>query len=193
MGMSAKGCEPDAGASATCRELGLDVHQGEVFDAPFDNESFDVITLNHVIEHVRQPLQLLVKLYDLLAPGGVLWLALPNPGAIGASIFGKGWNGLSPPFHLLIPSQRILLKWLCNTGFLNARLVRRGAQSSGMWRDSQALASREGVAPPRLVTVIARRVGDVLSTFSSAWAEETIAMAQKPGGDVMRVVSRIGE
>ena len=45
---------------------------------PFRPYAFDVILLGEVIEHVAYPEQLLRKLTELLAPGGVLVLTTPN-------------------------------------------------------------------------------------------------------------------
>lgn len=180
MGMRAHGCEPDSAAVATCRALGLDVTQGEVFDAGYDAGSFDLITLNHVIEHVTDQPRLLAKLHALLVPGGMLWLALPNPDALGVRVFAKGWKGLHPPFHLAIPSQVVLRQNLHTCGFLRIHMLRRGAQSPGMWRESTELAQRERTVPPKIWLTVMRRFADVLATLSPRWSEETIAVAWKP-------------
>lgn len=179
IGVRAFGCEPDSAAADACRTQGLDVTTGDVFAANFAESSFDYITLNHVIEHVGDHHKLLRELYRLLVPGGALWLALPNPAALGIAVFGNGWKGFHPPFHLAIPSQAELLRWLADAGFVRGRLLRRGAQSPGMWHESANLASREGTAPSRWFDVVMRLSGDLLSTLTPRWGEETIALAWK--------------
>lgn len=181
MGIHVFGCEPDASAAATCRSNGLEVVTGEVWAAGYPDKSFDYITLNHVIEHVVDAPRLLEKLHDLLKPSGVLWLALPNPHALGARLFGRGWKGLHPPFHLLIPSQRILHSWLTQSRFADIHFVRRGLQSPGLWRDSVSIARRERVAPSTVWSACVRRLGDLLSSVSPRWGEETIVMAHRTG------------
>lgn len=180
MGIQVQGCEPDPDAAMACRQSGLDVVQGDVWDAGLPDGAFDFITLNHVIEHVEDAPRLLDKLCVLLKPGGVLWLALPNPSALGVRLFGRGWKGFHPPFHLLIPSQMFLRCWLCRAGFVAVRSVRRGVQSPGLWRDSIRIARREGVAGSSMWITVARRVGDLLSSVTSRWGEETIVVAQRP-------------
>lgn len=180
MGIEVRGCEPDPAAAATCRKTGLNVVAGDVWTAAYADGSFAYITLNHVIEHVTDPPRLLGKLFALLEPGGTLWLALPNPGALGVMLFRQGWKGLHPPFHLLIPSQRILRKWLQHVGFTDVRFVRRGMQSPGLWRESVRIAEREGTAHSRAWMTTVRRVGDLLSTLTPLWGEETIVMAHRP-------------
>ena len=44
----------------------------------FQNTSFDVITLTHVLEHVPYPSQTLKKCYHLLKSGGLLFISVPN-------------------------------------------------------------------------------------------------------------------
>jgi len=180
IGMRAFGCEPDPAAADACRAQGLDVTTGDLFVADFAESSFDYITLNHVVEHVLDHDKLLKELYRLLVPGGALWLALPNPAALGVAVFGKGWKGFHPPFHLMIPSQTELLRWLADAGFARGRVLRRGAQSPGMWRESAHIANREGTAPSRSLEAVARLAGDLLSTLTPRWSEETVVLAWKP-------------
>ncbi|MCJ7577158.1 MAG: class I SAM-dependent methyltransferase [candidate division Zixibacteria bacterium] len=44
----------------------------------FQSNSFDVITLTHVLEHVPHPSETLKKCYDLLKRGGFLFISVPN-------------------------------------------------------------------------------------------------------------------
>ncbi len=57
---------------------GLDIHLTEIENANFEENSFDVITIWHVIEHVKNPLELLKKVYNLSKPGAVVFVATPN-------------------------------------------------------------------------------------------------------------------
>ncbi|GBF50198.1 methylase/methyltransferase [Leptospira ryugenii] len=54
------------------------VHAGLVQNSGLGKETFDVITLWDVIEHIPKPHDLLKYLYTLLKPGGVLFLQTPN-------------------------------------------------------------------------------------------------------------------
>ena len=181
MGLQALGCEPDPNAVATCRAQGLNVVEGDIFNAELDNKWFDMVTLNHVLEHAYDPAALLSRVHDLLVPGGQIWIGLPNPDALGLKLFGKGWKGLHPPFHLIIPSQKKLRKWTQDAGFKQVRLLRRGAQSTGLWRYSIEIAMREGTAGTALSRSVIRLLGDAMATISPRWGEETILMANKSG------------
>ena len=58
--------------------LGMPIFCGELTDSPYHNKSFDVITMWHVLEHVMDPASYLRKAYNLLKPGGLLVVAVPN-------------------------------------------------------------------------------------------------------------------
>jgi 2-polyprenyl-3-methyl-5-hydroxy-6-metoxy-1,4-benzoquinol methylase len=131
---------------------------------------------------VSDPQALLQRAHALLRPGGVLWVAIPNPGSLGLRIFGTAWRGLHVPFHLCIPSQSQLRKWVESATFISIKTLRRGAHGRNPRLDSMAIADREKIAtPPGFVTALFFILSDFLATFSPRWAEETVIVARKPG------------
>lgn len=62
-------------------------------------DSYDVIILNHTLEHLNNPEQILYKIYNLLAKNGILYIDVPNFGGISARILGKRWPYLLPNEH----------------------------------------------------------------------------------------------
>ncbi|MEW6593508.1 MAG: class I SAM-dependent methyltransferase [Thermodesulfobacteriota bacterium] len=72
------GVEPCIEAATAARDAGLEVHHGVLEEIPFAVDSFDVITLFEVVEHVREPLSLLCACHRLLRPGGVVFLKTAN-------------------------------------------------------------------------------------------------------------------
>lgn len=104
-----QGTEIDVAAADIAKQVhDLPVFVGELRDASFENESFDVITLNHVIEHVYDPIELLKECSRLLRPDGKLILATPNTQSLGHAIFRRWWRGLEPPRHLILFSTQAL-------------------------------------------------------------------------------------
>ncbi|MBI9074127.1 MAG: class I SAM-dependent methyltransferase [Desulfatibacillum sp.] len=59
-------------------ELGLDVRPQLLDEAGFPPESFDVVTLWGVIEHLKRPVETLRQITEVLKPGGVLLTFCPN-------------------------------------------------------------------------------------------------------------------
>lgn len=79
LGHDVKGIEPNKGyAEYSIREYGLNVQVGFVQDVMLHEESFDLITIWHVLEHTENPCAVLTKLHTLLKPQGVLVIEVPN-------------------------------------------------------------------------------------------------------------------
>jgi SAM-dependent methyltransferase len=57
---------------------GIGVHSGEISDADFPQERFDLITSFQVFEHLLDPRAVLVELARHLAPSGLLLVEVPN-------------------------------------------------------------------------------------------------------------------
>lgn len=53
----------------------------DINDYPTDDDSFDVIFFNHVLEHIPDDTAALREVYRILRPGGLLVLGVPNEGA----------------------------------------------------------------------------------------------------------------
>ena len=116
-GWEVEGVEPDREAAQVARARGLSVHVGTVDAVRDQYESFDGITLSHVVEHVYDPVALLRECYKLLKPGGWIWVDTPNIDSLGNMHYGKNWRGLEPPRHLVIFNRSSLLRSLARAGF----------------------------------------------------------------------------
>lgn len=60
----------------------VDIEQADLEELPFPDNSFDVIVLQDVIEHVAAPSEVLNELARVLTPGGLLYLSTPNRQAV---------------------------------------------------------------------------------------------------------------
>lgn len=180
MGWSASGCDPDPKVVEMCIAGGLDVRLGGG-DAFADAlGSFDVVTLNQVIEHVIDPQALLRQCQALLRPGGMVWIGFPNPRSIGFMQFGAAWAGLHPPYHLCLPTQAVLGRWLVSAGFERVHFERRGMHARADWQKSVAIARQLGLVIPRPWSRwLSRCFSDFVSTLTPRWSEETVAVAWK--------------
>ena len=78
-GHRSQGVEPNrAYADFSVREYGVDIFAGMHQDIQYDKESFDCITLFHVLEHLESPVDALSQLSEYLRPGGILVIEVPN-------------------------------------------------------------------------------------------------------------------
>ena len=54
------------------------VHNLETFPYPFDNDDFELIELNHLLEHLSEPFKVMSELHRLLKPEGLLVIRVPH-------------------------------------------------------------------------------------------------------------------
>jgi SAM-dependent methyltransferase len=120
-GCHAQGVEADANAARVAARHGLDIRIG-LFDArDFAPQSFDVVTLDQVIEHVRDPAELLRGIHGVLADGGSLILTTPNAAGWGAWLFGRRWIHWHAPYHLHFFSAASLRRLATAAGYSTER------------------------------------------------------------------------
>jgi SAM-dependent methyltransferase len=96
-GWETQGVEPSAFASSYARErLGLEVKTADLFDAELPERHFQAVFLGDVIEHLPDPGDALDRITPLLAPDGVVALALPDAGSRVARLMGPRWWSIIP-------------------------------------------------------------------------------------------------
>ncbi len=120
LGWNAEGVDVDAQAVDTARRKGLSVRLGRLAEQRYPDESFDLVLMNHVIEHVHDPLGTLREIRRLLRVGGTLAVTTPNAGSWGHRHFGPNWLGLHPPQHLQIFTGNGLATLARRAGFVQS-------------------------------------------------------------------------
>lgn len=108
LGWQTQGVEFNASAVEVCKLSGLTVHHGDLFSAHFDSNSFDVINVSHVIEHVPNPVAFFTELARVLKQNGTLVIKTPNSLALGRKLFNTNWYANDVPRHLYLFSHKNL-------------------------------------------------------------------------------------
>ena len=95
------GVEPTAEAAELARRSTCArVFTGVLEEAGYPSGYFGLVILNQVLEHVPSPTATLREIHRVLAPGGRLYLTVPNFGSLEAKLCGRHWAGLRLPEHL---------------------------------------------------------------------------------------------
>lgn len=115
-GFAVTGLEPSPVRGRIARErYGLRIISAYLEHVEIDT-LFSVIILRHVIEHFENPFALVKKAWDLLAPGGLMVIIVPNIDCIGRYVFDTDWTWVLP--------------WHCI--FFNPGSIKSFLQRSGM-------------------------------------------------------------
>lgn len=100
LGAMAFGIEADPNVKPIAVALGLTIHFGSLQDRPFPEQSFDLIVMNQVIEHLPDPDLALLTLRERLTQNGRMVLVFPNTGSLWRRLSGSRWINWHIPYHL---------------------------------------------------------------------------------------------
>ena len=99
-GWNATGIDLNPSAIEFGRSRGLDLRTVPLEDAGFARASFDAISLFDVLEHLLAPARTLRACIDLLAPGGILFIYVPNYDSASRLLMGSAAHFIWPTHHL---------------------------------------------------------------------------------------------
>lgn len=107
-GCDAHGTDTDPVLARIAAVHGLRVHIGNFAAAEWPDSSFDIITMDQVIEHMSDPIATLRGTARLLRPGGSLVISTPNAASFLRRLLGRRWVQWHAPYHLHLFSPRSL-------------------------------------------------------------------------------------
>jgi SAM-dependent methyltransferase len=169
-------------ARQAAKSFGLPTLVGTLPHPDVAPNSFDVITMGAVFEHVHWPHDVIAGAREALAPGGLLAIAVPNLASWGFAYFGADWDSLDLPRHLLHFTPTTLRRLVEMHGFQvrEIRMLGRG----GSLRLSFAKA-RAGGRPARHWLELLGRWRFVVSALNrwtvwNARAESFLLIATRP-------------
>jgi 2-polyprenyl-3-methyl-5-hydroxy-6-metoxy-1,4-benzoquinol methylase len=117
-GVNTYGVDFNVTALELARNNGHTVYAGSFETVDLPSKFFDLVTATHVIEHVEDPRQFLIKVHSVLRSDGILWLETPNIGSIDAKWFrSKHWGGYHFPRHWFFFSRDTLTSLAASAGF----------------------------------------------------------------------------
>jgi ubiquinone/menaquinone biosynthesis C-methylase UbiE len=101
------------------KEIDKDIHfsRGDIYNMPYEEESFDLVILWYVLEHLANPLMALLESRRVLKKGGQLLVAVPNIASWQAKWFGRNWFHLDVPRHTVQFSETTLAQLIEKAGF----------------------------------------------------------------------------
>lgn len=188
-GWEVTGVEPDEESVRAGRSRhGLEIHHGVLEDVGLPDNTFDVITMQHVIEHLPNPGRTLRCVHRLLRPGGRLVIATPNVHSLARRLFSSHWVSWDPPRHLFVFSRQALRHVVTDAGFCVRQVWTPTRTARWVWQVSRRIR-RDGnctdAARPQS-NRISRWGGRLLRVVENMLApicgvgEELVMVAAKP-------------
>lgn len=188
--MAAEGVEPETAMVRYAREQGASVREGYFPEALAEDERFDVIAFNDVLEHIPDVEETVRACALSLQPGGVLSINVPT--ATGLAYRTATWLarlGISGPYrrlwqvglpspHLHYFTPRALTTLLERHGFeVSSVVTLPSIRRDGLWARIHAATA------PSLSSVVA---------FATLWLATPI-LASPRHSDIMLVLARRGD
>lgn len=137
VGWETFGVEPSPDAAHHARStLHLKVYEGYLSDFQSGHQ-YDVVSLWYVLEHVPNPQEILRKAHQLLKPGGLLIVRIPNQTAaidVWLARFGlKQYYLMNPPRHLFDYSPKTIAALMEKAGFFGIEVQNGIPRKTGTW------------------------------------------------------------
>ncbi len=146
-GFDCSGLELSSYAADFVRKMGIPVETKAIEEANFPENTWDVIVMREVIEHLPHPMEALKTIHRWLKPGGVLFMATGNYDCPERKLRGSDWFYFMPEGHLYYFSNRTMTKYLKKVGFRTVNVTNQGDMLMEMLRKYGILEA--GSAKPR--------------------------------------------
>lgn len=117
-GYTAAGVEVAQQPRRYAQEIGLNVF--ERLDDVTD--TYDIVSLWHVLEHIPTPLEFLTKIHDRMSPDGVLRIRVPDAGSLPSRLLSSSWIWFQPHHHVVHYTTSVLHRVVTAAGFDIVRL-----------------------------------------------------------------------
>jgi len=114
---NAFGTEVSKPAVDQAKSLGFEVFHGELIEAEYPDNYFDVVAASEILEHLHEPQVLLDEVARILRPGGLFWGTTPFAEGLSYRLMGTEWSVVSPPEHIQLFSSKGMYEMLSKSGF----------------------------------------------------------------------------
>ena len=184
MGWTVKGIEVNESACDHARQAGLEVFCGTLTQARFPDNTFDIVRLRHVLEHLADPDRTLAEIKRILKPGGRVVIITPNIRSFNFSFFRQYWYHLDIPRHLCLFNEASLKQSAFRLGFKIHR-IKYDSGTKGLRESIQRWATNH---QNPLSLLLQSLNFPRISLFKHLFAPLTLCLDTLRWGDTIRIV-----
>jgi SAM-dependent methyltransferase len=151
----------------------VDLNDGEL---PFDDQSFDIITMTHVIEHLYHPCRIGKEIHRVLKPSGGFYVEAPNWTSILVPSFGfcrdqsNPFNFYDDPTHIKPWSKHGLYEYIREQCLLRVEAVGT--------RRNWARVPVDALKLP--LALIRRQRAELINSFNNIYGWSIFGIGLKP-------------
>jgi len=116
-GCEVQGVEADENIRRVAEHYGFNVKVGLFDGNNYPEEYFDYVTMDQVLEHVKDPVPVMHDVARVIKSEGVLVLSFPNASGWGQRIFGRRWINWHVPYHMQFYSRQSIAMLAAEAGF----------------------------------------------------------------------------
>jgi SAM-dependent methyltransferase len=157
--------EPSIDMAKICRDKGL-----PVLETTLENvdpmERFDLMTAFELFEHLHDPLPFIEKVYNLLNPGGYLFITTLNALGFDIQILWERAKSVFPPQHLNFFNPHSMATLLVRKGFAIVEITTPGQLD---WDILEGVYNHEGLDPGRFFKTVSRYASEVAKRDLQHW------------------------
>jgi SAM-dependent methyltransferase len=166
-GWSARGVEMTDDFIRVARSHGVEIEQSPIEQCKSLDETYDVVMLAAILEHLYDPMETLNRIKNAVRPGGLLFIDVPNEASLSMRIGnlymrarGRDWainlSPTFPPFHVVGFSPASLRLALAKVGFEVYRL------EVPKWRNDLPPSTTVGQKIERMGMTAIQSLGELL-------------------------------
>lgn len=133
----------------------IKIYKQDFLDVTLEENSFDIVVIWHVLEHLTDPASTLKKVSKILKPDGKLIVAVPNFGSLQRRLFGKHWFHLDLPRHTYHFSLQSLQSMINSAG-LSSKIATTRSFDQGLYGFVQSAINLLAVGRPNLLYTLLR-------------------------------------
>lgn len=145
-GWQAEGLEVSASSIEFLKENNFKVFHGELKQAAFPENAFDVVTAAEIVEHIPDPQEIFDEAFRIIRPGGLFWATTPHGRGLSGKILGSRWSCVAPPEHLHLFSVKGLKTMLEKAGFNQIEIKAHGVNPYELIEGLKKLVKSENEA-----------------------------------------------
>ena len=175
--------EPSENMAKICRDKGIVVKEAMLENLVDETEKYDLLTTFELFEHLHDPLLFLNDCYDLLNPGGYIYLTTLNSHGFDIRVLWEESNSIFPPHHLNFFNPISMDKIMSLVGFNNIEITTPGELDIDIVKN---VYEKGNVDLPRFLSSLYNySSGDVLNNFQLFIQNNNLSshmriIAQKP-------------